>query len=191
MLYSYVPSLVKCRVFGVELQGLSKDTLVTIERLDNIASFRKAQDGSNTAYMDKYGSYRITFHIEQVSESNEFLHTIFKLHERFGQNIKIPISVTEEMNTGGTQFLAFDSFFETEPSSEFTSVSGARQWVFVCHNASYSLKGTTQSSTLTQALRQTIRLIELSNAAGIDLSNIEEQIRAGVEFAEQELKKLF
>ena len=191
MLYSYVPSLVKCRVFGVELHGLSKDMLVTIERLDNLTSFRKAQDGSNTAFIDKYGSYRVTFHIEQVSESNEFLHTIFKLHERFGQNIKIPISVAEEMKTGGTQFNAFDSFFEIEPTSEFTNVSGSRQWVFVCHNASYSLKGTTETARLTQALRATIRLIELSNAAGIDLSNLEEQIRAGVDIIEEKLKTLF
>ena len=75
MLYSYVPSLVKCYIFGVELKGLSKENIVTIERLSEVNTFRKAQDGSAVAFVDNTASYRVTINLEQVSESNDYLHT--------------------------------------------------------------------------------------------------------------------
>ena len=191
MLYSYAPSAIKCKVFGVELVGLSKDSIVTIERIDQVNTFRKAQDGTHTVFTDFYGSYRVTFNIEQVSESNDFLHTVFKLHKRYGLNLVIPLDVEERAANGGTRFTSFDTFFETEPMSEFTSESGSRQWVFICNNASYSLAGTADSGFLTDSLKATIRLIELSQAAGIDLSNIETMIEDGVNATQERLKDLF
>ncbi len=191
MLYSYVPSAVKCYIFGVELKGLSKDSIVTIERLGEVSTFRKAQDGSHTAFNDSIGSYRVTFNIEQVSQSNDFLHTIFKLHQRSGLNLMIPLSVQESVKNGGTQFTAFDVFFETEPTSEFSSESLSRQWSFICNSASYSLSGTHDTGFLTGALRATIRLIEISEATGYDLTGIENLIGKGIEEAEIRLKNLF
>lgn len=191
MLYSYVPSSVKCRVFGVELVGLSKDSIVTIERLAELNVFRKAQDGSRTAFIDTNGSYRVTFHIEQVSESNDFLHTVFKLHQRTGVNLVIPIEIEETMRSGGTRFTSFDTFFETEPMTEFTSSSMARQWTFICNNASYQLNGTKDSSFLMDSLKATIRLIELSEAVGIDLSGLETMIEDGINTSQESLKALF
>lgn len=191
MLYSYVPSLIKCKVFGVELVGLSKDSMVTIERVNEVNTFRKAQDGSHTAFTDFYGSYRVTFHVEQVSESNDFLHTIFKLHKSSGLNLIIPLEVEERSSGGGTKFTSFDTFFETEPTSEFTSTSGARQWTFICNNASYQLSGTRDSGFLTSSLKATIRLIELSKSAGIDLSQIEGMIEKGFNDTQERLKSLF
>lgn len=191
MLYSYIPSSIKCKVFGVELVGLSKDSIVTIERIAEVSTFRKAQDGTHTAFTDSYGSYRVTFYIEQVSESNDFLHTIFKLHQRAGLNLVIPLDVEERIPSGGTRFTSFDTFFETEPMTEFTSASGARQWTFICNNASYRLNGTKESGFLTDSLRATIRLIELSQSAGIDLSNIEDMIDRGIDETQARLKNLF
>lgn len=191
MLYSYVPSLVKCRVFGVELKGMSKDTIVSIERIDGETTFRKAQDGSQAAFYDTNGSYRVTFYIEQVSEFNEFLHTIYKLHRRSGLNLKIPLSITEETGNNGTVFTSFDTFFENEANAEFTSESGSRQWSFICNNASYALRGTADAGLLTDALRATIRLIELSQAVGIDMTNIEDLIDQGINETQERLKNLF
>lgn len=191
MLYSYVPSLVKCYIFGVELKGLSKDSIVTIERLNDVNVFRKAQDGTTVAFVDNVASYRVTINVEQVSESNDFLHTIFKLHQRVGENIKIPIFINEDIKNGGTKFTAFDCFFEQEPTSEFGSSSTSRQWTFICNNAAYTMKGTADGNLIINGLRATIRMIDLAQTAGIDMSNIEGLIRTGVEDAQRKLKELF
>lgn len=191
MLYSYVPSAIKCRIFGVELNGLSKDSIVTIERIGEVSTFRKAQDGSHTAFNDFHGTYRVTINIEQGSESNDFLHTVFKLHQRSGLNLKIPLDIEEKVSIGGTRFTSFDTFFETEPSAEFTSESTSRVWTFVCNSASYQLKGTVDSGFITESLRATIRMIELAQAVGIDMSNIEELIDRGINETQERLKNLF
>jgi hypothetical protein len=191
MLYSYVPSSVKCSIFGVELDGLSKDSFISIERIDPISTFRRAQDGTRVAFYDAYSSYRVTINVEQVSESNDFLHSILKLHQRAGLNLKIPLNIEEKSNNGGTRFTSFDTFFETEPVADFSSESGSRSWVFVCNNATYQLKGTADTGFITGALQATIRLIELSEAFGIDLTDFEELIKEGVDIADSKLKGLF
>ena len=53
------------------------------------------------------------------------------------------------------------------------------------------MRGTNKTSWLTASLRATIRLIELSELAGIDLSNVEAMIEDGINQAEQKLKELF
>ena len=191
MLYTYVPSLVKCYIFGVELKGLSKDSIVTVERVSEVSTFRKAQDGSSVAFVDNSASYRVTINLEQVSEYNDYLHTIFKLHQKVGVNLKIPLTITEDSGSGGSAFTAADCFFETEPSLEYTSESVSRQWVFYCSNASYDIRGTADSGFIVNALRSTIRMIELAQVAGIDLSSIEDKIRVGVEETQKKLKELF
>ena len=191
MLYTYVPSAIKCSIFGVELVGLSKESIVSIERLNEVNTFRKAQDGSYTAFNDSIGSYRVTFHIEQVSPSNDFLHTIFKLHQRSGLNLKIPLFVEEKSKGGGTSFLSFEVFFETEPRRDFTSESTSVEWSFICNDGSYFVRGTSDTGFLTEALRATIRLIEFSESLGIDISGIEDMIDKGLEEADKRLKELF
>lgn len=191
MLYSYAPSSIKCSVFGVELVGLSKDEIVTIERIGETVSMRKASDGSHTAFVDNNAAYKVTISIEQVSESNEFLHTIYKLHQRVSGNLLIPFSVTEKVTTGGTTFLSTDTFFESEPTATYLSESSERRWVFICNNASYNLRGTSESGFITDALKATIRLIELSELAGFDMSFIQDKIGIGVNKAQEKLKGMF
>ena len=191
MLYTYTPSLVKCSLFGVELKGLSKESFITIERVDSPVTFRKAQDDSHAAFTNNGGSFRVTINVEQVSESNDFLHTIYKLHQRAGLNLKIPIMITENKGLKNILFAGFETFFETEPTSTFSSESSVREWTFICNNANYQVKGTAASSFITSALRSTIRMIELSQAAGIDMTNIEGLIDFGIDEAQKKLKELF
>lgn len=190
MLYTYVPSLVKCRIFGIELVGLAKESFITIEPIDPVTTFRKAQDGTHTAFLDTSGSYRVTINLEQVSESNEFLHTIYKIHRLSKLNLAIPLNIGEKTNGGGTQFNASDCFFENEPTTEFGSESTIRSWVFICHNASYGLRGSVDSGFIVEALRATVRMMELSQTYGIDLTKIEGLLDKAIKEADSRLQGL-
>jgi hypothetical protein len=191
MIYTYVPSSVKCRMFGVEIGGLSKDTFVTIERVNDVTTMRKAQDGQHTAFIDKFGDYRVTFYIDQTHESNEWLHMIFKLYQKAGANLKIPLEVEEKTSQGGTKFTAFDVFFENEASSEFGSDTTDKQWSFICNNGVYTQKGTVETNELVTALQSVVRLIELSSQFGINLDNFTDKISQVVDNTEQRLRDLF
>lgn len=191
MLYSYVPSLVKCRIFGVELEGLSQENFVTIERMNDVTTFRKSQDGKHTAFVDRYGSYRVTLSLSQVSASNEWIHMLFKLYQKAGVNLKIPLEVEEKISEGGTKFTAFDCFFENEAPTTFSSESGDKQWIFVCHNGTYTQKGTVNTNEALEAMQSIVRLIELAGSFGVDLSNFSETITTGFNVAQEKLKNLF
>lgn len=191
MLYSYVPSLVKVRLFGVELEGLSKDSFVTIERTDATNTFRKSLDGNRTVFVDKYATYRVSINLSQVSESNEFLHTIYKLYLKTGANFKMPLEVEETNKWGGTSFMSSDTYFETEPNAEFSSESGDRHWTFICHDGAYSLKGTSDAGFITDALRSALWMIDTATAFGLDLSGVLGMVERGAREAEQRLKDLF
>lgn len=148
-------------------------------------------DGTHTVFYDNNPTYKVTISVDQTSASNEFLHTIFKLQNRVDFNMKMPLFITENSGSGGSRFSSFDTFFETEPSLEFTSDTMPIEWTFICHHASYSLRGTEDSTFITQALRSTIRLIELSEASGIDLSEFEQIIKDTVKSAEFKLREMF
>ena len=191
MLYSYAPSLVKVRLFGIELEGLSKESFVTIERTDPANTFRKALDGNRTVFIDRHATYRVTVNVSQVSETNEFLHTIYKLYLKTGANFKMLLEVEERNKWGGTSFQATDVYFETEPSSDFSSEAMDRSWTFICHGGGYNLKGTADAGFITDALRSSLWMIDMATAFGLDLSNVLELVEKGARESEQRLKDLF
>lgn len=172
-LSSYVPSQVRCKIFGIPIEGFSESNIVDIERENDVTTFRKAMDGSRTAFKDRYGSYRITFHVNQTSEANTWLHMLFKLYQKTGVEFKMPVEVEEKMNEGGTRFFAVDSFFENEANTSFASEVGTKTWVFICHNGTYTQQGTYESSELYDKIQSLVRVIELAETFGIDLSAIE------------------
>ena len=51
-LNSYVPSQVRCKIFGIPIEGFSESNIVDIERENDVTTFRKAMDGSRTAFKD-------------------------------------------------------------------------------------------------------------------------------------------
>ena len=62
-LNSYVPSQVRCKIFGIPIEGFSESNIVDIERENDVTTFRKAMDGSRTAFKDKYGKLTCNYHI--------------------------------------------------------------------------------------------------------------------------------
>lgn len=185
---TYVPSSVKVSLFGIGISGFSNSNVVDIERIDNATTFRKAMDGSQTAFMDKYGSYRVTIHLNQTSESNTWLHLLFKLYQRVGVEFKMPLMIEEKIPNGGTTFTSLDTFFETEPNTSFNSGFETKPWVFVCNNASYVQQGTQTSNDLIEAIQLIIRAIELSQNFGIDLSDIQDSLVNSIESSMDALK---
>lgn len=200
-LYSYVPSKVEVKIFGIELVGLAKDSFISIERIDNSLTFRKAMDGSHTAFVDEYGTYRVTINLSQVSESNEFLHIIQKLYTITRGNVKMPLTISEKSSKAGvlgaTSFLSLDTFFENEPSSEYGADVGARSWVFICNNAHYAVRGTSDTGLIADSLRYVVKLIDMYGIAESVLggtsqgASIKRIIEDSVVKAENKLKEMF
>lgn len=187
-LLTYVPHAVKVKIFGVAVEGYTQDNIFDIERDSAATTFRKAQDGSHTAFLDKYGSYRVVIYVAQSSESNTWLHLLFKFYQKLGLEFKMPIEI--EDGSGGLKFTSVDTFFELEPRIGRGREAGTVEWTFICHNASYSIEGNGESSQLQETLSGIVRLIELSGLVGIDFGEFTNKIADAATTAMDRLKNL-
>lgn len=191
-LRSYVPSAISFTVFGIAMEGFSPDSVVDIERLEASTTFRKAMDGSGTAFLDKYGTYRVTLHLEQTSESNTILHLIFKVYQMTGINIAMPLSISDR--SGSTSFISVDTFFENEPPSNFGSESGTSTWTFLCHNASYTKGGNSESHAMYSKLQSIMNFVSsvgaITGGLGLDLTSLKDKLSSGLSSAINEIKSI-
>ena len=150
-LNSYVPSQVRCKIFGIPIEGFSESNIVDIERDNDVTTFRKAMDGSRTAFKDKYGSYRLTFHVNQTSEANTWLHLLFKLYQKTNVEFKMPIEVEERMSEGGTKFFALDCFLRMK------LIQALHQMLVLKHGHSFVTMVATHNKVLMKAMSFTLR----------------------------------
>lgn len=191
-LRSYIPSAISFTIFGINIDGFSSDSVVDIERLEAATTFRKAMDGSGTAFLDKYGTYRVTLHLEQTSESNTILHLIFKIYQMTGMNIAMPLTVTDQ--AGNTSLVSVDTFFENEPPSNFGSESGNSTWTFLCHNASYTKGGNTESEAMYSKLQSIMsfasNISAVTTGLDLDLTALKNKLTTGLSNAINELKSI-
>lgn len=187
-LHSYVPSATRIKLFGINVEGFTATNLFEIERDAPAATFRKAMDGSHTAFLDRYGSYRVNIYVMQSSEANTWLHLIFKAYQKLGADLKIPLEIEDK--SGGLHFTSMDCFFETEPTINRGSEIGEVVWTFVCHNGAYNISGNGNVDDLYDKLSSIIRLIEIGGLVGIDFSEFTDKIKESADSAITRLKSL-
>lgn len=188
LLHSYVPSATRVKLFGINVEGFGTTNLFEIERDAPATTFRKAMDGSHTAFVDKYGSYRINVYVMQSSEANTWLHLIFKAYQKFGADLKIPLEIEDK--SGKLHFISMDCFFETEPTVTRGSELGEVVWTFVCHNGAYNIAGNGSVDDLYDKLASIIRLIEIGGLIGIDFSDFTDKIMESADTAMTRLRTL-
>ena len=171
--YTYAPSKVEVTLFGLPIDGFSRDNVVSIERTEGATTFRKAQDGSRTAFVDRYGTYRVTVSLMQSSTSNTWLHQLYKVYQKLGQEFKMPINIKDKSNQSDrSTFAATDVFFEDEPSTNYTSGAEITTWTFICHDGRYSRIGAVDSYPLAEKLSLLFTALDFADSFGFDLDEL-------------------
>lgn len=190
--YSYAPSAVKVSVFGLAVEGFSKDSVVNIERLEGSMSYRKANDGCRTAFLDRYGTYRVTVHLMQSSPSNTWLHQLYKVFQKLGSESKIPLTVHDGSNeTDLDVFAATDVFFDDEPSTVYSSGPEVTEWTFICHDGRYTRVGAVDTYQLAENLSYLFAALDVADSLGFDLEELGEMTSSMLEKTKQVVSNLF
>lgn len=171
---SYAPSLVRVKLFGMNVECFSPEGIADIERTENATTTRKATDGSRTAFVDRYATYRVSIHLMQASPSNTWLHQLFKVYQRLGVEFKIPIDIDDKSDDSDfSTFSAVDVFFETEPSTSYTSTGDAvTTWVFECHDGKYSRHGAYSDNDVVEKLSYLFEILDTAEMFGVSLDEL-------------------
>lgn len=172
---TYAPSLVKVKLFGLAMEGFSPDGVADIERQEGATTFRKAMDGSRTAFVDRYATYRVSVHLLQTSPTNTWLHQLYKLYQKAGIEFKMPISIEDK--SSGREFDTFsatDVFFDEEPSTNYTSQSEVTTWTFICHDGNYNRMGSADTYEVAEKLQYLFSALSTAESLGINLESIKD-----------------
>lgn len=186
---NYAPSLVEVSLFGIEVEGFSPDSVVTITKDEVTNTHRTAMDGSANVFLNKYGVYRVNVTIQNTSGSNSWLHLIYKLYEKYGADFKMPLSIKDK--SGDTTFFSVNTYFENVPETAFTSEVGSSEWTFLCFSPKFTKGGNVPNDALIETLQMLDGAISIAGMFGVSLSGFKNQIGNYVSDATDKLKEMF
>lgn len=187
-LYTYTATNIKASVFGISIGGFVADSFITISRQSPSTNIRKAMDGSGTANIDPFGSFKVNLKLDASSESNTLLDLIYKVYMKSGYNIRIPLIITD-MN-GGNVFTSLDTLFETQPDINYSAKSQPLDWSFRCENPVISIGGYNDDTTLYTSLQRVVDFLDTAKALGLDLSAIEDKLSESVEAMSEKIQSI-
>ena len=187
-LFTYEASAVKVSVFGIEIKGLIADGFVTIERTSPVTSTKKAMDGSGTASIDPFGSFKVTLKIGASSESNTLLDLIYRVYIKSGANLRMPLIITDK-NSGST-FTSLDTLFDGDPTKNYSQKSMPYDWVFQCENPSNSYIGYDDDTSLLSSLQRVLDFIDIAGSVGLDLNSISDKLTTSINDIKSKLTNL-
>lgn len=170
---TYAPSMVKVKLFGINIDGFAADGVVDIERDEGATTFRKAMDGSRTGFSDRYGTYRVTLHLMQTSPSNTWIHQLYKVYQKIGVEFKMPLDIEDlSNNSGKPSFAGTDVFFENEPSTSYSNAGTVTSWSFIVHDGRYNRLGSLETYDVVEKIQMLMAVLDFSDSIGLPLEEM-------------------
>lgn len=169
------PRKLKLSVLGFSVKGFSAGSFVTITRDKETFNMRRSLKGRTLVERNKFGSYILTFRLQNTSEDNTWLHSLYKLQELYGVAFPVPV-VYRDMN-GDTAFYAASGIIQEPRTSQGNEVETI-EWTIFCPNAINTVGGSEDNKAIVQILRVLTTLVSTAGLLGIDLSNIASQAQS-------------
>jgi hypothetical protein len=187
-LFTYQASQVRASIFGITIRGFVADSFITISSQSPSTSIKKAMDGSGTANIDPFGSYKVNLRLDSSSESNTLLDLIYKVYMKSGYNLRIPLIITDP--NGGNVFTSLDTLFDTHPDINYSTKSQPLDWSFRCENPIVSIGGYNDDTTLYSSLQRVVDFLDTAKAVGLDLTAIEDKLAESVDAMSQKIENI-
>jgi hypothetical protein len=168
---TYVSSEVKSNILGIDLDGFSSGTFITITPEKPTYTHRRAMDGSTETTLNRFQSYLIKFSVQQTSQANDWLNILHGLFKTYQIPFKMPILIRDGM--GRSMFFATDCWFEKEPVMSYADVVGSVDWEIRCNNGTMKHGGSGDISTGLEIISAISAALTLAGNLGVNLGVFE------------------
>jgi len=118
------------------IKGFEDGSEITAERDEDSFTKKVGNDGNVTRSKTNNSTGKITFVLDQFSESNKYLQNLMNIDERTGKGI-IPAKITDKSNANGELAIATESWITKPASRGYGRESGPREWVIDCANLNF------------------------------------------------------
>lgn len=131
---TYSPSDVNMIVGGLPVDGFSPDGIVSIEYSSPASVLTEGADGSPAvAFKRGMRGGKITVKLLQTSMGNNYFNTLLQA-QKFGSSIGTQVTVA--ISSSGEVHSMPRAFIEQEPTADYGTEIGTREWAFIGQIAS-------------------------------------------------------
>lgn len=160
------PSELKLNIMGVNVEGFTKGTFVTVTRNDPMFSQKRSLKGKTQVRKFSKSYYTFRFILDSGVSSNAWIHTLFQLQQSYGVSFPVPILFKDKMGT--STFFCKTGYFQ-EPEATFGTDATTREWTLICNDVSHIIGSNQQDDNLANVLSTITSAISTAGAFGIDI----------------------
>lgn len=180
-MWTYSPKDVNASILGIDVEGFTSDTFITITPDNPTFTYRRAMDGSTTATMNRFSTYTVVLTLHQSSPANTWLHLLYGLFKEQGIKFLMPVLIKD--TRGSTSFFATDCWFDLEPTTTFSGKLENTEWRIKCNNGTYVKGGNGSNDEVTEIIGAIQLALDLAGTLGVDLGYFENVLNATVDNA--------
>lgn len=160
------PSELKLNIMGVNVEGFSKGTFVTVTRNDPTFSQKRSLKGKTQVRKFSKSFYTFRFVLDSGVSSNAWIHTLYQLQQAYGIAFPLPVLFKDSMGT--STFFCKAAYFQ-EPEATFGTDSTTREWMLICNEVSHVIGSNQQDDNIANVLGTITSAISVAGAFGIDI----------------------
>ena len=160
------PSELKLNIIGVNVEGFTKGTFVTVTRNDPTFSQKRSLKGKTQVRKNSNSSYTFRFTLDSGVSSNAWLYTLYQMQESYGIAFPVPVLFRDKMGT--STFFCKAAYFQ-EPEASFGTDNTTREWSLICNEVSHVIGSNQQDDRIANILSTITSAIGVAGAFGIDV----------------------
>lgn len=160
------PSEFKLNIMGVNVEGFTKGTFVTVTRNDPTFSQKRSLKGKTQVRKFTNSFYTLRFILDMGVSSNVWIHTLYQMQESYGIAFPVPVLFKDALGT--SSFFCKAAYLQ-EPEATFGTDSTTREWTLVCNEVSHVVGSNQVDDKLANILGTITSAIGIAGAFGIDV----------------------
>lgn len=160
------PSEFKLNIMGVNVEGFTKGTFVTVTRNDPTFTQKRSLKGKTQVRKNGTSFYTLRFVLDGGVSSNAWVHTIYQMQEAYGIAFPVPVLFRDSM---GTSTFFCKAAYLQEPEATFGTESTTREWMLICNDVSHVIGSNQQDDRIANILSTISSAINIAGAVGVDV----------------------
>lgn len=160
------PSQLKLNIMGVNVEGFTKGTFVTVSKNDPTFTQKRSLKGKTQVRKNSNSFYSFNFTLDSGVSSNAWVHMIYQMQESYGIAFPVPVLFKDAM---GTSTFFCKAAYLQEPQATFGSDSTTREWSLICNDVTHIIGSNQQDDKIANVISKIRAAISIAGAFGIDV----------------------
>lgn len=160
------PSQLKLNIMGVNVEGFTKGTFVTVSKNDPTFTQKRSLKGKTQVRKNSNSFYSFNFTLDSGVSSNAWIHMIYQMQENYGIAFPVPVLFKDAL---GTSTFFCKAAYLQEPQATFGSDSTTREWTLICNDVTHVIGSNQQDDKIADVISKIRAAIGIAGAFGIDV----------------------